>query len=274
MAELDLTDAQKATVKGALDQLAASARARGPRGDAPLAALAASVRAGNVDPSMAVEPPGARSGFEEHRAAVADALQTLHATLTKEQRRALVDVLAKRMEAQGPKGARGPGCDESAAPGGEGACGHGPPARARGARADMPLSVPPRMGMLGGLLSELELTDAQREAIEHALEAQRPAAPDPAVMRQRFEAMRAELRARLEVFAVERFDAKAALAPLEGDKANPPMPPHALVVKELAVVVPILDPAQREKLATLLEQAPRGGAHGPGRRGPWATPAP
>ena len=42
--------------------------------------------------------------MEARRTAVADALQTLHRTLTAQQRRALVDAVAKRMQDHGPKG--------------------------------------------------------------------------------------------------------------------------------------------------------------------------
>ena len=186
------------------------------------------------------------------------ALQTLHTTLTKEQRRMLVDSMTARMAEhgpppgasrpgkgeRGPEGARGPGRD------------HGPGGERSG-----------KGGPLGHMLDGLALTDTQRTSIDTALAAQRPAAIDHEAMKKGFEAMRTEMRARLESFAADSFDAQAFVAPPAGAPQGGPMQPLARMVNELAVVVPLLEPAQRETLAALLEKGPPGGReHGPGAR--------
>lgn len=250
--ELELSDAQRSAIQGALAKLPERPMGPPPEARAVFSALAEGVRAGKVDPAaLAAKGGGAPpAGFEEHRAAVAGALQALHATLTKEQRRALVDAVKQRMEEHGAppgehfgqKGARGPG-----GPGG-----------------------PPPGGPLAFLLDRLDLTEAQRDAIDSALEAQRPAGEEVEAMKKRHEAMRAAMSARLEGFAADSFDAKAFLAPPEG--ADHPGPGQHLqrMAESFAVVVPLLQPAQREALAALLEQgppAPPRGARGghPGR---------
>ncbi|EYF01306.1 Hypothetical protein CAP_8460 [Chondromyces apiculatus DSM 436] len=239
--ELDLTDAQESAIEGALETLRAGMKGERPEGRAPFAVLAAGVRAGKVDVAAVVAKAGTPgAGFEAHRAAVANALQTLHATLTKEQRRALVDTLAARAEAHGP---------------------HGKGAGKQGERA----GGPPPGGPLGHLLGRLDLDEDQQEAIARVLEADTPAPPSAAdheAMKQHVEAMRVEMRARLESFAADTFDARTFLAPPAGDKApggagvHGPAAHLERMAKTLAAVVPLLEPEQREALAKDLEQGP------------------
>lgn len=210
--ELVLSDAQKATIEAALAKGAPGPRDRGPEDRPAMTALAASVRAGKIDATAALAQVGAP---EDHAAATATALDTLHATLTPEQRRALVDAVAKRMADHGPDGER---------------FGKG--------------------GPMGHLLDGLSLTDAQRTSIDAALAAQRPAPIDR-------EAMKTEMRARLQSFAADSFDAKAFVAPpANAPQGKPRMHPMARRVNELAVIVPLLDATQRETLAAQLEKAP------------------
>ena len=80
-----------------------------------------------------------------------------------------------------------------------------------------------------------------------------------------------EMRARLETFAADAFDAEAFVAAPVNAPQGGPMHPMARMVSDLAVIVPILEPAQRETLAGLLEKGPPMGApgdheHGPGPR--------
>jgi hypothetical protein len=75
------------------------------------------------------------------------------------------------------------------------------------------------------------------------------------------------MRARLESFAADSFDAQAFVAPPADAPQGRPMQPLARMVNELAVVVPLLEPAQREALAALLEKGSPG-AHARGARGP------
>jgi Spy/CpxP family protein refolding chaperone len=225
--ELTLTDAQKTTIEGALAKLGPKDHPPMDRG--PIAALAAGVRAGKIDPA-ALAAPAAPPDFEQHRAAVAEALNTLHATLTKDQRRALVDALEKKLAEHDP----------GDMPEHHGDREHGDHGRG---------------GPLGHLLRGLDLSDAQRDAIHKALEAQAPAPPDREEMKKRFEAMHTEMRAKLEAFAADTFDAKTLAAPPAGMEHGPGE--HmAHMVKELSIVVPLLEPAQREKLATMLEKGP------------------
>lgn len=245
--ELELSDAQRSAIEGALAKLPERPMGPPPEASAVFSALAEGVRAGKVDPAAVAAKGGGAppAGFEEHRAAVAGALETLHATLTKEQRRALVDAVAERMEGREPRGERsgprGPGGARD--PGGPGG--------------------PPGGGPLGFLLDRLDLTEAQRDAIDSALEAQRPAGEDVEAMKKRHEAMRAAMSARIEGFAADSFDAKAFLAPPEG--AGLPEPGQHLqrMAETFAVVVPLLQPAQREALAALLEQGPPAPPRGP-----------
>jgi Spy/CpxP family protein refolding chaperone len=244
--ELELTKAQTAAIRGALDTALADRREHGPRDRAPFTALAAGVRAGTIDaPSVLAKVGGESRGAEEPGAAVAGALQTLHATLTKEQRRALMDAVAKRMEEHGAlRGPRG------------GHVGH--------------------EGPLGQLLEGLHLTDRQRAAIDRALE---PTTADHEAMKKRFEALHAEMRARIEGFAADAFDAKAFVAFPEGADAVGPWQHIERMVKDLAVVVPVLEPAQREALAALLEKGPPAPMGHPGeppglrKHSPRSTPA-
>jgi Spy/CpxP family protein refolding chaperone len=224
--ELELTDAQRGAIKGAIDKIARGPKEQG-RVDRPeIAALAAGVRAGKVDTAAVLAKVGGEnSAFEEPKASLAGALATLHATLTKEQRSALVSAVSARMEEHGP-------------PGREASRGEGPPGR----------------GPLGFLLHGIELTDAQGEAIQRALEAQRTAAESD--MKKRFEAKHAVMSARLQTFAADAFDAKAFVEPPQGARAGGPKGHIEQITKDLAVVAPLLEPAQREALAARLEQGP------------------
>jgi Spy/CpxP family protein refolding chaperone len=260
--ELDLTAAQKTTIQAVMEKLAPPARGdHGPRDTAAFTALSAGIRAGKIDTAVVLAGIGAPgSGPDARLADVATALSTLHATLTKEQRRALVDGMAKRMAEHGPPpGAPPPDMgdrDRDHGPGPD----HGPGFDHDG-------------GPLGHMLSGLSLTAAQRTSIDTALAAQRPAMGDRDAMKKQFEARGAQMRARMESFASDTFDAKAFVAPPADAPQGAMMHPLARMVNELAVVVPLLDPAQREALAVQLEKGPGGmmgppggREHGPGAR--------
>ncbi|WP_437797371.1 Spy/CpxP family protein refolding chaperone [Sorangium sp. So ce693] len=263
--ELDLSDAQKATIEGALEGLRDGAK-EGPKGGAVFSALAEGVRAGKID-RAAIEaklPDAGRAG-EEHRARVAGALSTLHATLTKEQRRQLVDVIAAKMDERGERGPRG---------GKQGGEHH------RGPRGDRGGMGGPGMrgGPLGHLLAGLDLRDEQRAQIDKALEGARPSDADRDARKEDHAARRAEMRARLETFAADRFDANAFLPqPPAGEKMGPRAHLDRMV-GALAAIVPILDEAQRNALAERIEKGPFAGrperGPGPGMRGPEHGPGP
>lgn len=193
------------------------------------AAVAAAVRAGNVDATALKLPKHDVALPEGHEAALAKALTTLHQTLTKEQRVALVAAIRKHVagfegHVHGPEQAKHPGPH------------HGP------------------MGML----EDLDLTQAQKDAIRSELKANAPAPPTEAereAMTAAHEAMRKEMDARLQSFASDGFDARAFLA--KPASAPPKTGAHGdRMLKALEVIVPILTPAQREKLAAKIEQGP------------------
>jgi Spy/CpxP family protein refolding chaperone len=192
----------------------------------------AAIRAGNIDTSkLAIKP--AEAAFQApDRTALAKALTTLHSTLGKEQRAALVAAVEKHEGGpKGDKGAKHAGWNKD-----HGRRKHGP------------------MRMLEGV----DLTKEQKDAIHAKLEAGKPAAPteaERAAMKTQHEAMRKEMEARLQTFVGDDFDANAFLAPPANAPAKPGFEGDHFV-KELAVIVPLLTPAQREKLAQNLEKGP------------------
>lgn len=239
-APIQLTPEQKATIEGLAKVDAPRAHAFDP---ARRAKLAAAIRSNSVE---ALEVPAFdASGREARLAASAKALATLHDTLTPEQRVALVDGIAKHAAEHAP---RREGLEAERGDRGE----RGP--RAGGAKA---LRHPG--GFDGGpmhLLAGLDLTQAQKDAIKTKLEAERPAKPSEEqreAMKAKFASMRAEMQAKLESFKGNDFDATAFVTP-PADLARPDT--AARRPNQLAIVTSVLTPAQREALATRLEQGP------------------
>lgn len=232
--ELDLTDAQRQTIEGVLP-------AKGDKAGHPMKelgkTLADGVRAGKIDEAAvkakldAMEKQG-----ETWRAAHVKALSTLHATLTPAQRKSLVALVEAKMEEHEDHAPMGPPMAKQ---------GHGP---------------------MGFMLHGLELRDDQKAAIAKALEAQRDERPDHEEMKKKFEEMRAKKKAALAAFATDTFDANAFLP-----EKGPRMPFGERMVSMLGAVVPVLDAAQREALATRIEEGPRHfgrGHHGARHEGP------
>ena len=238
-APINLTAEQKATIEGLV-------KATAPRGHERNAAgaqkLAAAIRSNSVE---GMDPPKLDESARQARiAASAKALATLHDTLTPEQRVALVDGITKRAAEHGQKhgqkhGERGPRPD-----GERGFRGRGGPGGPGGA----PMA----------LLAGLDLTQEQKDAIKTKLDAQRPAKPTAEqreAMKAKMESMRAGMQAKLESFKADQFDATAFVTP-----------PKDLVPREgavlrghanpLAVITPVLTPAQREALAARIEKGP------------------
>lgn len=226
---LSLTAAQKTAIEGALTA-SASPRAPSAEGRSRMMALAAGVRSGKVDTS--VQAPNGDAERSAHLAASAKAIDTLHATLTPEQRRALVDAVSKRTEHRGPP----PGMEANRDAKGE---------RHHGGRGDH--------GPMGHLLAGLDLTQAQQDAIHTQMEAQKPTAADHEAMKKQFESFHTAMQARLQTFANDTFDATAFVTP----PAGAVMKGHEdRMAKDLAIITSVLDSAQREKLATRIEQGP------------------
>jgi Spy/CpxP family protein refolding chaperone len=248
---MNLSAEQKTTIEGALT---ASRPAAPPSFDKTrVSALAAGIRSGNVDTSSVKAPSPTQDGMAARQAAHAKALATLHATLTPEQRKSLVDAVAKRASEHGQHGTK----DGARPQRGERA--GGPPPGGPGAMGPM--------GPMGHMLEGLDLTKAQEETIRAKLEAQRPARPteaDREAMKKQHETFRTEMQAKLQTFANATFDANAFVAPPAGALVGGPGGPadHAArFAKDLSVIVSVLEPAQREKLAARIEAGPP--AHGP-----------
>ena len=233
--DIGLTAAQKTTIEALVPKRDDHKR---PEPDTKRdAMLAAAVRTGNVASLKAMTPPARDDAAHAAREAEAvKALDTLYATLSKEQRVALVAAVSKHEE-------QGPGRE------------HGKHDGDKGPRAD----GKEMHGPMGGMLAGIDLTAAQKEQLETKLEANRPAKPtdaERAAFEQKMTAMKAEHQARLQTFASDSFDAKAFMTPPakpEGDSAK--MRDHH--AEDLAIVVSVLDASQREQLATKIEQGPK-----------------
>jgi Spy/CpxP family protein refolding chaperone len=238
--ELDLTDAQKATIKGELDGLRSAADDHHGEREAMHKALAAAVRSGSVDEAAFSQKLGKEPGDP---ARLAKALGVLHETLTAAQRRQLVDAISAKMEKHGKRGERGER-------GGKHEREHG---------AEMG-------GPMGHMLHGLDLTDAQRTAIREAMQKNAPSEADRAAMKGSHDAFRKGMRDRLETFAGGSFDASAFAAAPAGAKMGP-KGMFGGMVKMLATVTPILTETQREALATRIEEGPAGAPHAGKSRG-------
>lgn len=212
---INLTPEQRTTIEGLVTKRGPGEE-RGPD-KAKTAELAAAIRAGNVGTVDVQAKHGNRS------AELATKLGTLHDTLTKEQRAALVDAIVAK---QGQHRERAQGEKRERAEKGEG------------------------MGPMGHLLEGLDLTQAQKDQIEAKLEADRPAKPNVD-----FAALKKEMDAKLQTFKDDSFDANAFVTP----PANAPKFERGadFMAKRLQVVVSVLDQNQREKLAQKIEQGPQ-----------------
>ncbi|MFO0613812.1 MAG: hypothetical protein U0414_14565 [Polyangiaceae bacterium] len=242
---IDLSADQKATIDKAL----ADARPEQPEGNgeafkALLDEAAKEIRANAIDESALLAKASGlqKPAMDPMRASMAKALQTVHDTLTPEQRVKLASDLADklgamhRFEGKSDKGDRG---------------GH---AGKRG---------------LGMLLHGVDVSDEQKDAIEKALAAAHLDQPMEDI-KKGGEEMEAKMKALLEAFKGDKFDAAALLPtppPMKGDHIE-------MMIKSLKVVVPLLDDAQRNELADRMQKGMDGmkgmdaGKHGPrGQRG-------
>jgi hypothetical protein len=222
--DIGLSATQTATVQSLLPSRGGGGGAGHRPGDDPArrAALAAAIRAGKVDDSLLQPPAGTKDDHRAHEAELARSLTTLHDTLSKDQRAALVTAVTAHVS-RGPDG---------------GPQGHGP---------------------FGPWLDDLGLSQAQKDSLRAKLDADRPDASD----RASFEAKHAEhevaMKAKLETFVSDSFDANAFVAPpADGAAGKPPKRRD-----DLAVIVSVLDAAQREKLAEKIEQGPPPGPPAP-----------
>jgi Spy/CpxP family protein refolding chaperone len=221
--ELELSTSQRTTIEDALTTAESASHSERP--SALLAALAASVRAGQVDATdISSKFAGLHDDQKAGARAAAVAIQILHDVLTPTQRAALVDKMTTRMG--------------------------GPP----------PGSMPPARGHgpLGSLLATLDLTDAQTSALDDAFAAH-PLPFSADEMKVQLAAMHAEMISRLQTFTSASFSATAlAEPPTPADMLRGEEPAQRMAT-EIALVTSVLQPAQRQKLAALLG---RGGPFG------------
>lgn len=245
--DINLTGEQRSTIEALVKQKRSNVRP--PRDNAHGAALASAIRAGRIDVSALQKRPD-DAAMKERMAASANALAMLHKTLIPEQRAALVDALVAK-HAAGPKARAGRPDREQRKGGGfkhgdfkhrgfkHGGFKHGP-------RGPM------------GLLEGIGLTEAQRAQIEAKLDAQRPTAADRdanhAAMKARFETMKKEREAKLQTFKQPSFDAIAFVTPPARAETIGPRGFGDRMLNDLAVIVPLLTPEQREQLAQKIEQ--------------------
>ncbi len=236
--ELELTDAQRTTIE-ALRNDAAPPDHAGWKDF--MSALASGVRANAIDEkAMEGKIAALSTAGSEMRTKHAAALEKLHATLTPAQRKELVEKIQAKMAKKEAKWAEKREAFEGRGEGFEG--------KKRGGK-----------GPLAHMMKQLDLSDAQREAVKKAV-ADVGVAPDHEAMESRFEAMHAQKKALVAAFASESFDADALL-PQHEDKGKEHL---TKMVSATRAVLPILDAAQREKLAAALESGEMGrfGKHG------------
>jgi hypothetical protein len=214
---IGLTADQEKTLQGLLPTAPPGPR---PFDKARAAALAAGIRAGKVDVTAEALPP---SDFAVREASLANALNTLHATLSATQRRALVDAVEQRAAEHATSGRGGP--KDHAGP----------------------------RGPLEHLLEGLDVTAAQEQEIEAKLAAAHADRPSEEALRVEHDAARASMRAKLETFAGDNFDGAAFVTPSGAMRPGG----HDRFLTYIAIVTSVLDASQREKLAARIEAGPR-----------------
>jgi len=247
--DLDISPEQRKVIEGALDKLH-----DGEHGGmmALGKTLAEGVRAGKIDEAaVKAKEADLEKQAAQKRASIAEAINTLHATLTQKQRDTLVARLEEHMSEHGPfgkhagRGPMPPHDAEGSAQKPEGPDGEKHEAMRHGKHGAMG-----PMGPMGILLHGIELRDEQRAQIKQALEANHPERPSMEEMQKKHEEMRAERKAMLDAFRAEKFDAAKALP------ENAMKPPFEHLVKALGAIVPVLDADQREELAQRIEKGP------------------
>jgi hypothetical protein len=248
---INLSDAQRATIEAAQKTLAPKKgeKTEHSADSSKKAALAAAVRAGDVNALVAKPNVEALSQEKaqkkaDKKAALSNALTVLHSTLTKEQRVALVAAAEKRHE--GKKNALAK--KHEGKKGGAKHKMHGK----HGVKAE---------GGKKTAFASLDLTPDQKAQIEAKMKANKPAPKTEAereAMKAKFVAMKKERSERLQTFASDSFDVAAFLARPEG--AQPKMHGAGRTSK-LALILPILTPEQREKLALKIEAGHQGHGH-------------
>jgi len=258
--ELDLTDAQKATIKAEIDAFHSGTGDHRADHDMDRKALADAIRAGKVDEAAFAKAP---ANEPADQARMAKALTVLHATLDAKQRQALVDAVVAMKEKHG--GPEGKGARDHGDKGERGHDGDRGDRRGAGKHG----GDKAMRGPMGHLLRGIELSDAQQTQVSEAFAKMAPSEADREAMKARHEAGRKAMSERLATFASDHFDASAFVAMPADAAMRGPEGKHGGMVKALAVIVPILDATQRAELAKRIEEgtAAHGGKGKHGRKG-------
>ena len=245
---INLTAEQRTTIEAAIATL--KPQGQKPAGnDARKSALVAAIRANNVNVDKLGETVKPAIDHSAREATLAKALTALHDTLTPEQRSLLVTAVEKRMTEGCKRSAHNKGDHAGKTHKGQ-----------KGEKGSHKKLGGKHAGGFGSMrmLKGLDLTQEQTDAIQAKLAANKPAPKTEAereAMKAQHAAMKKEMTTRLETFSGDNFDAKAFVA----RPANMPKMEGkggGRMMKDLAVVVPLLTPEQREKLATKIEQGP------------------
>ncbi|MBV9945263.1 MAG: hypothetical protein JOZ69_00255 [Myxococcales bacterium] len=222
--EESLSPTQRSTVGTVARNLEATGRALAEVFRGVGTDLAAQVRAGVLDPAhVSADESAITDAVQAHVAQEVDALGTLHTILAPTQRKAAVTVLSSER----------PGSAEL--------------------QAD-PEALSGRAARLDRLTRELGLDSDQQQRVAALLaEEEQPAAPDRAEHERRFEQV-------VGAFASDTFDARATFQSIA---PSPVAMIHERVQRQtafLSQLLPILRPAQRETLASIIESGEwRGG---------------
>jgi Spy/CpxP family protein refolding chaperone len=235
---MDLSADQKATIdKAFTDAKPDMPEAKGEAFKGFFAEVAKEIRANSIDEAGLVAKAAGleKPAADPMRASMAKTLQVVHDTLTPEQRVKLATDLEGKLGAMHRMDGKGMDGKAIEGKGREGKRG------------------------LGMLLRGVDVSDEQKDAIEKALSTAGLDKPmDEA--KKGGEEMEAKMKALLEAFKGDKFDALALMPSppaMKGDHLE-------TMIKSLKVVVPLLDEAQRNELADRVEKGMEmKGKHGP-----------
>ena len=240
-----LSNAQHGAIRGLIEEQRTAGRPASKRFDAGFRTqLADAVRAGHID--MALMSQRRETMDTARKAHIADRnrrLDTLHKTLSADQRVALVDRVRARVSAGGDvddrsRGRRGKGRGRFARNGGM-------------SDENLDLGRPSRSGRgLFRMVQGLALTPKQQTAIDTLMEKQRDNRPSEADRTAKREALRKCREAFLDSFASETFDAATQRCPrFSDDERESRRTRRAEGMNEL---IQILTESQRQLLADRL----------------------
>jgi Spy/CpxP family protein refolding chaperone len=240
--ELDLKDPQKSAIEKLQQQLAPDEKGPPNEFREYQVALAAGVRAGKIDPAkLAPLQANLEKAMQARKDKEAAALNGLYAALEPPQRKALVaSVRAKQTEREA----------------------HAQEKKAEGAK---PTPTDWNKRRLERMTKEMELDATQQKSVEALLA--KGDQPPPATMDSMRDEMKKRTDALLTAFEADTFDAtKMELSPMAPKKPGEATDKH---VQQLSLLLPILKPEQREKLAVRLEKPPMARGPHPGWQHRW-----